>query len=274
MHAWHDSQLASQYETYDADQLQGYSITPGLHSECAEDLTQVASNDEAITSTDHYRTHANTSTLEPSEVGVNPVPSPQVLGLAVSHTETYRDVSQLDPDELRALLPEQACHCATCLVGYDNWKTRSELWRNGSPVLTGRTLSCRVTGCQWTTESHTSPHHNDVPELLIHEGFSGREEHYGEPGEYKCREAGCKRVTKRWEDFLRHSTSKHCIKPKDLKCPFLECKYHHIDFSRKDKLKSHVDKVHKGTHHSREANQAIKPKVKDHAYGAAENSTS
>lgn len=261
MHAWHNPPLASQYETYDADGLQGHDIAGCVHSDCAEILAQVAPNDETIASKDQYQTHGSTSTLEPSEAGINSVPSQQVLGSAVSQTKTDRDVSKLGPDELKVLLPDQACRCATCLDGY---RPHRELLRD---EWTAQVLSCRVTGCQWTTkgEPHAYANDNNFVKLLSHEGYFGRNGHYGKPGEWRCREVGCKLVTKRWDDFLRHSTSKHCIKPKDLKCPFLECKYHHIGFTRKDKLKSHVDKVHKGNPHTGKQNQAIKPKVKDHA---------
>ena len=270
MHTWHNLQLASQYQTYDADQPQGYNIAAGLESECAEDLAQVPPNNETIPSEDQDRSHGSTITLEPSEIGIDSFPSQQVLVSTVSQTETDRDVSKLGPDELKVLLPNQACHCVTCLKSYEGshdelkWHSRDE-----APAWIARTLSCRVTGCQWTTKDEDGPHwfsrRTNFGKLLYHEACSRRGYHYGKPGEWRCREIDCKFVTKRWNDFLRHSTSKHCIKPRDLKCPFLECKYHHIDFSRKDKLKSHVDKVHKGTPLPGKSNQTIKPKAKDHA---------
>ena len=266
--AWHDPPLTSQYETYDADGSQGYDIAGCVHSECAEDLSQVAPNDETIPSEDQYRTQSSAGDLELSEAGINSIPSQQVLGSTVSQTETDREVSKLGPDELKVLVPEQACHCVTCLNSYRH--SRDDLRRvagSEAPAWTARTLSCRVIGCQWTTEdeSHRYSFRTNFGTLVHHEGYGGRAEHYGKDGEYKCREIDCKCVTQRWEDFLRHSTSKHCIKPKDLKCPFLECKYHLIDFSRKDKLKSHVEKVHKGVSQPAKPNQAIKPKAKDHA---------
>ncbi|KAM0799633.1 hypothetical protein BDR22DRAFT_890213 [Usnea florida] len=265
MHAWHNPPIASQYEIYDADGSQGYDIAGCVRSECAEDLPQVAPNDETIPSEDQYRTQSSAGNLEPSEAGINSFSSQQVLGSIVSQTETDREVSKLGPDELKVLVPDQACHCATCLDGYTlshhelRWALKDE-----APAWTARTLSCRVTGCQWTTK--------DEPTILIltnfgllirHEGQ--RERHHDKGGKWRCLEAGCKVVTKRWMDLLRHTTSKHCIKPRDLKCPVLECKYHHVDFSRKDKLKSHVEKVHKGVPQPAKRNQAIKPKVKDHA---------
>ena len=268
MYAWHDPQLASQHETYSADQSQGYDIAGCVHSDFTQDLAQVTSNDGTNPSEDQYRTHSSANTPKPSEARISSVPSQQVLGSTVSQTETNLDVSKLDPDELKVLVPDQTCHCATCLDGHR--LSHNELrWcpRDEAPAWTARTFSCRVTGCQWTTkdESHWEEKRTNFGKLLNHEGYSERGHHYGKPGEWRCPEVGCKFVTKRWKDFLRHSTSKHCIKPKDLKCPFLECKYHHIDFSRKDKLKSHVDKVHKGTHHPGKPNQTIKPKPEDHA---------
>ena len=264
MHTWHNPPLPSQYETYDADESQRYDITGCVHSDCADNLAQVAPNVETIANEDKYPTQSSAGTLEPSEAGIDSVPSQQVLGSAVTQTETNRNVSKLGPDELKVLLPEHACTCATCLQGSRRWwdvkPTEDQVL-----ALTGRILSCRVTGCQWTTGSHTVRLRDNYSDLLFHEGRLGRKDHYGKRGEWRCREIGCKFVTKRWEDFLRHSTSKHCIKPRDLKCPVVECKYHHIDFSRKDKLKSHVDKVHKGTPRPGKSNQSIKPKAKDHA---------
>ena len=265
MHGWHNPPLASQYEIYDTDGSQGHDIARCVHSDCAEDLAQVAPNDETIASKDQYQTHGNTSTLKPSESGYNPFPSQQVLGSAVFQTETDRDVSKLDPDELKILLPEQACHCATCLSSYAPFRPRDS-FQDGDPAWTAWILSCRVTGCQWTTEDRLGPWLSDnFRNLNHHEGWGGREGHYGKPGKWRCREIGCKFVTKRWTDFKRHASTQHCIKPKDLKCPVPSCKYHLIDFSRKDKLKSHVDKAHKGNPHPGKQNQAIKPKVKDHA---------
>ena len=267
MHAWHDPQLASQYETYDADQSQGYDITGCVHPGYAQDLAQVASNDETIPSEDQCRTHSSAGTLEPSEAGIGSVASQQVLGSTVSQTETDLDVSKLGPEELKVLVPDQTCRCAACLSA--NETPHPELrfaLRGQASMWIGRTLSCRVTGCQWTTKDEPRLYWTlNLYEALHHHEAFGRAEHYGKSGEWRCREIDCKFVTKRWNDFLRHSTSKHCIKPRDLKCPFLECKYHHVDFSRKDKLKSHVEKVHKGIPHPAKPIQAIKPKVTDHA---------
>ena len=268
MNAWHNPPLASQYEIYDADGSQGYDVAGCVHSECAEDLAQVAPKDETIPSEDQYRTQSSAGNLELSEAGINSIPSQQVLGSTVSQTETDREVSKLGPDELRVLIPDQTCHCATCLRGYTHSHPELRLTSgNETPAWTARKLSCRVTGCQWTSkdQSYSILGYTNFGMLLRHEGYCGRAEHYGKPGEWRCREIDCKFVTKRWNDFLRHSTSKHCIKPRDLKCPVLECRYHHVDFSRKDKLKSHVEKVHRGNPQSAKPNQAIKPKVQDHA---------
>lgn len=248
---------------HDADDSQGYDLAGCVYSDCAKDLPQVAPNDKTIPSEEQYRTQSSVSTLETSEAGIHLDPSQKVLGSAVSKTERDLDVSKKGPDELKVLLPDQTCHCATCLDNYS--RDLSDVIRDGEPGWTAWTLSCRVTGCQWTTKDEP-PYWEPTKyeKLRYHETWRGRAEHYGKPGEWRCREMDCKFVTKRWNDLLRHSTAKHCIK-RDLKCPFLECKYHHVDFSRKDKLKSHVEKVHKGIPHPAKPFQAIKPKVKDHA---------
>ncbi|KAL9138609.1 MAG: hypothetical protein Q9175_000182 [Cornicularia normoerica] len=221
MHAWHNQQLASQHSFYNADDLQEYNIAGRIHSNREGDLARVDFNNDTIS------------------------------------TETGRDVSTLGSQELKTLVSEQVCTCATCL---DWYPSGSYSLPKGHRNWSFPTFACRVTGCQWTTKEDVDDL-NMLHKLLKHESYWGRQDHYGKPGDYRCREVGCKFVTKRWTDFKRHSSSKHCIKPTNFECPVLGCKYHHIGFSRKDKLKSHVDNVHKGYSQPGKPNQAIKPKV-------------
>ena len=70
--------------------------------------------------------------------------------------------------------------------------------------------------------------------------------HYLHEGKYHCREEHCRAVTTSWTDLKRHYTSKHCKKPKKFPCPHFGCNRGGDNgFPRKDKLKSHIDNVHK-----------------------------
>ena len=71
-------------------------------------------------------------------------------------------------------------------------------------------------------------------------------DHFRYEGQYRCMEDRCVYGTKRWSDLTRHYTSKHCLNPKAKHpCPEIGCKYGgNNGFKRKDKLKSHREKVH------------------------------
>lgn len=71
-------------------------------------------------------------------------------------------------------------------------------------------------------------------------------DHFRHEGQLRCIEDRCDYGAKRWPDLKRHYTSKHCLNPKTkFPCPEIGCKYGGDNgFTRKDKLKSHRDKVH------------------------------
>lgn len=255
MREWHDQQLASQHSFYIADESQGYNVAGHLDRE--EDLSLVALQDDTIASQDQYQHHGSTSNLEMSEAGINPVPPPQAPGSTVSLTETGQEVPTQDFHELETLVPDQVCTCAACLHGY---RCPGHLYGlGGHPERISRTFACRVTGCQWTTKDLPQyKYWSNLERLHRHEHNCP---HYGKSGNWRCPETGCKFVTKRWNDLKRHSSSKHCIKPKTFECPILSCKYHQIGFTRKDKLKSHCQNVHAGMLQPGKPNQAIKPKA-------------
>ena len=70
--------------------------------------------------------------------------------------------------------------------------------------------------------------------------------HFRHDGQFRCIEDRCVYGAKRWSDLKRHYTSKHCMNPKTkFPCPEIGCKYGGDNgFTRKDKLKSHREKVH------------------------------
>ena len=70
-------------------------------------------------------------------------------------------------------------------------------------------------------------------------------DHFCHEGQFRCKEDRCVYGAKRWSDLRRHYTSKHCLNPKTkFPCPEIGCKYSgNNGFTRKDKLKSHREKV-------------------------------
>ena len=220
----------------------------------------MALKNDTVASQDRDRHHGSRSDLETSEDEYSPVPSEQALGSAASQIDTGRDVSTQDSPELKNLLPDQVCTCAACLIGY---QCPDHLMRvDGHPERLSWTFGCRITGCQWKAYDNHNIYVCGLFWLFWHEK---EREHYGKPGNYRCRETDCKCVTKRFSDLKRHYSSTHCIKRQNFKCPILDCKYHEIGFARKDKLKRHCQTVHEGKPQPGKANQPIKPKAKDNA---------
>ncbi|KAL9074468.1 MAG: hypothetical protein Q9161_002256 [Pseudevernia consocians] len=246
--AGHNQHLAGQYNLHNAEESQGYGMAGGVHLDYEEDLAPATLDNDTVASQNQYRHHGSASSLETSEGVSNPavpVAPQQAPGLeSVSEAEVER--------ELKAFFRDQ-----------DLLKVLKKF-----PDTEASFFECRVPGCQWTTKDLTSSLclRTNMDYLIEHESSWGRLNHYGKPGDWRCREVGCKFGTKRFSDFKRHSSSKHCIKPKNLGCPVLECKYHQLGFTRKDKLKSHLDKVHKVNFRPGKPNQVIKPKVNDCAY--------
>lgn len=263
MQVWHNQQFAEQQNAYNLDNSQEYDISERTHLDLEGALTLVALKNDTTASKDQDRRHGSVSNLETSEAGYGPVPSQQALGSVVSQGETGRDVPTQDSQELKSLVPDQVCTCAACLQSYTY--PSGLFWERRYPETLSWKFGCRITGCQWTTDDvpQVVGGHNALQHLLLwHEK---ERSHYGKPGDYRCLETGCKFVTKRFRDLLRHSSSKHCIKPQIFKCAVLDCKYHETGFARKDKRKSHYQNVHQGKPQPGKANQAIKPKVKDGA---------
>lgn len=263
MQVWQNQHFVNQRNAYNLDQLYEYDISERTHSGRDGALTLAALKNDTTASKDQDRRHGSMSNLETSEDD-SPVPSQQALGSVVSQGETGRDVPTQDSQELKSLVPDQVCTCAACLWSY--WCPSHLKRESGHPERLSWKFGCRITGCQWTTDSapQVVGGVNALQHLLWHEK---KRSHYGKPGDgdFRCLETGCKFVTKRFNDLKRHSSSKHCIKPQIFKCAVLDCKYHETGFARKDKRKSHYQNVHQGKPQPGKANQAIKPKVKDGA---------
>ncbi|CAF9928485.1 hypothetical protein IMSHALPRED_007663 [Imshaugia aleurites] len=251
---WQNQHFVSQQGSYCATDSLQCNVDGGIPLDPEEDWAQLSLNHRAVTDPVQYQYGGITGSLETPAAGINSTSSRQVPASNVSQTEIGRDVSPQDSDKLKNLVPDQVCTCAACLNGY-----RCPEHLRGREAHPDCVFGCRVTGCQWTI--NTLVHQQNSLECLFwHEK---RKSHHGKPGDYRCRETGCKFVTKRWSDFKRHTSSKHCIKPQKLDCPVLSCKYHQIGFARKDKLKSHYQTVHEGKLLPGKPNQAIKSKVKD-----------
>ena len=234
-HDWHDQQLASQQKSYS-----GLNTAGRILLDHEEDLVSSAHDYETIVSQDLYQNHCSTRNLETSEA---PTPLEQAPGCITSPIETGPDAFTQEVHDLGGLLADQICTCASCLDRSSKLHRACIEWQDEHPESRLWTFGCRVTGCQWTTKDNPYTVHGNVLKVWYHETSSS---HYGKPGDYRCREANCKFVTKRFGDLKRHCSSKHCIKPRNLKCPVLWCKYHQDGFARKDKLDSHIQKVHGG----------------------------
>lgn len=200
--------------------------------------------------------------MEPIEAGSDPAPLQKTPSPVISSTKAGPDVSPQGFDDPRALVPDQVCTCAACLESYElHCPDHLKYLTKATPNCLSLSWSfgCRITGCEWNTKDDGSRYGHRTPlgRLLWHEY---ERSHYGKSGNYRCREADCKFTTKRWDDLMRHSSSKHCINPKSFECPVIGCKYHQQGFTRKDHLKSHYQKVHGGHSQPGKPNQPIKPK--------------
>ncbi|KAI4287134.1 MAG: hypothetical protein L6R35_003611 [Caloplaca aegaea] len=66
-------------------------------------------------------------------------------------------------------------------------------------------------------------------------------------GLYRCDAPGCTHACKRFADLERHISTSHCLNAKQFPCSFPGCVRGGANgFSRKDKLKSHFENVHRG----------------------------
>ena len=260
MHEWHHQQLASRHNCYNADESQGYSTAQLSLLGHEEDLNSLAHEYEPIASQDQYGHLVSTRNLETSEAGFDHATPEQAPSSIVSPIETGPDAFTQKVQDLGFVFPDQICTCVTCLEENSFHNAYLKLY-DEHPEWISWYFGCRVTGCQWIVKNDGKAY-NDLFTVWCHER---EKSHYGKLGSWRCVEANCKFITKRFGDLKRHCSSKHCIKPKKLKCPVLSCRYHQDGFARKVKLDSHYQKAHGGKSQPGKPNQAIKPKIGERA---------
>ena len=126
------------------------------------------------------------------------------------------------------------CSCITCL----DLGSKRELYGVPYPA----NYPCRLSDCNFSMTGEDFWVACDVQKKArTHE-----KNHFRHEGQFRCKEDRCVYGAKRWSDLRRHYTGKHCLNPKTkFPCPEIGCKYSgNNGFTRKDKLKSHREKVH------------------------------
>ena len=145
--------------------------------------------------------------------------------------------------------PQTGCDCVNCLsIGDDiNWS----VWlvdRGKKP------LHCRVLNCDFRFEDRNI-YSKPGMERKNHE-----RDHFAVKDALACLEHECTFKTNRWAFLLRHYTSVHC-KHRQHPCPEIGCdRRGEKAFKRADKLKSHVEEVHRGKKRPRKAISSKKDK--------------
>ena len=121
---------------------------------------------------------------------------------------------------------------------------------------------CRLSDCNFSAFAPYGYGYSAELESRKHE-----KDHFRHDGQFRCIEDRCVYGAKRWPDLKRHYTSKHCLNPKTkFPCPEIGCKYGGDNgFTRKDKLKSHREKVHEKRAKPEQRSRVSKP----NAQGAA-----
>lgn len=191
-------------------------------------------------------------------IGYLHIPSSTQAGLVTSSPSMLSDFDSIGSEHSSSAsnartgasstaIDVQACACISCVEIGSIFHPVTHADHQCSDFLV--TYQCRYPGCQEKEHFH---------EITDHE-----RSHFRVEGRYSCEEGHCPFATKRWSDFRRHTSSKHCTRPaKQFPCPVLWCKYSGSNgFARKDKLNSHFKTVHGGMTMPGKANQFIKPKA-------------
>ena len=108
------------------------------------------------------------------------------------------------------------------------------------------TQSCCFPGCHYRND-HFS-YNSRLKKYYFPVNYHEKSHYLNREGVfYFCQEENCHTLTKYWSDLKRHYTSKHCKKSKEFPCHHMGCSRGGSNgFPRKDKLKNHIDSVHKG----------------------------
>lgn len=127
------------------------------------------------------------------------------------------------------------CSCITCL---DLGSERVWSW-----TFNHTDYPCRLSDCNFNARPGSQIYCEYTNQLATRKH---EKNHFRHEGQFRCIEDRCVYGAKRWSDLKRHYTSKHCLNPKTkFPCPEIGCKYGgNNGFTRKDKLKSHREKVH------------------------------
>ena len=132
------------------------------------------------------------------------------------------------------------CDCISCL---GIWKSQDPSYRDNGEAY----YSCRLLGCLHT-ETIKQPRDKWTRSSVLARLRRHEKAHFGTNGHFKCLSDHCNFVTKRWSDLKRHSTVMHCKNARKIPCPVPYCKFagDNNGFLRKDKLTTHINRVHKG----------------------------
>ena len=127
------------------------------------------------------------------------------------------------------------CSCITCI---DLGSRREYMWN-----VDNYHYRCRLSDCNFRATHEGGYRYDGSGEAAARKH---EKDHFRHERQLRCNEDHCVYSAKRWSDLKRHYTSKHCLNPKTkFPCPEVGCKYGGDNgFTRKDKLKSHREKVH------------------------------
>ena len=127
--------------------------------------------------------------------------------------------------------PKIDCDCVRCLNIGGHWR----------PPYGNEAFQCRVSGCDFDFKFTRYLKHHEMSHFNAGDGFA-------------CQEHDCTFKTNRWAFLLRHYSSKHCQVSREHPCPEIGCERKgEKAFKRADKLKSHLDEVHRGKKRVRKA---------------------
>ena len=205
------------------------------------------------------------------ELDVGFVPDPYSPSLGLIETASPSPSESPDSGDQQEVSNHAGaeCCCMKCLlvgvkVEFDeSWSEIERSKAHGGKRL----LPCRYSGCS-ANFGRIPGYFNETSHGLYEDRHYHERDHYeaidaSGTKKYRCNVERCNFSTKRWADLVRHSTTKHCTNPDVQKfpCPDIGCKYSGANgFTRKDKLKSHYDNVHKGNAVLGKAPRALKPK--------------